>query len=74
MLSIHDEIMCPNCMHTKLLCNDLTLVDCPTQLTLIFILWYLYVSAVFYDKYEGKSANLTLTGSSYLFDITFHVI
>ena len=21
MLSIHDEIMCPNCMHTKLLCN-----------------------------------------------------
>ena len=23
MLSIHDEIMCPNCMHTKLLCNAL---------------------------------------------------
>ena len=22
MLSIHDEIMCPNCMHTKLLCNE----------------------------------------------------
>ena len=23
MLSIHDEIMCPNCMHAKLLCNEL---------------------------------------------------
>ena len=23
MLCIHDEIMCPNCMHAKLLCNEL---------------------------------------------------
>ena len=28
-------------------------VDCPTQLTLIFILWYLYVSLVFHDKYQS---------------------
>ena len=30
-----------------------TLVDCPTQLTLIFILWYLYLSVVFHDKYQS---------------------
>ena len=29
------------------------LVDCPTQLTLIFILWYLYLSVVFHDKYQS---------------------
>ena len=28
-------------------------VDCPTQLTLIFILWYLYLSVVFHDKYQS---------------------
>ena len=45
-----------------------TLVDCPTQLTLIFILWYLYLSVVFHNQYQsykyernaaGKSANST---------------
>ena len=29
------------------------LVDCPTQLTLIFILWYLYLPVVFHDKYQS---------------------
>ena len=28
-------------------------VDCPTQLTPIFILWYLYLSVVFRDKYQS---------------------
>ena len=29
------------------------LVDCPTQLTLIFTLWYLYLSVGFHDKYQS---------------------
>ena len=33
--------------------NTFHRVDCPTQLTLIFILWYLYLSVVFHDKYES---------------------
>ena len=28
-------------------------LDCPTQLTLISMLWYLYLSVVFHDKYQG---------------------
>ena len=40
------------------------LVDWPTQLTLIFIFWYLYLSVVFHDEYKyentaGKSATTT---------------
>ena len=48
--------------------DDVDLVDCPTQLTLIFILWHLYLSVVsiswqisklqIWKNTAGKSANV----------------
>ena len=32
--------------------SHLNVVDCPTQLTLIFMILYLYLPVVFYDKYQ----------------------
>ena len=41
-----------------------TIVDCPTQLTLIFILWYLYLSVVFHDKYQSYKCEKILEGNT----------
>ena len=39
------------------------MVDCPTQLTLIFIFWYLYLS-VFHDKYQSYKYERNTAGKS----------
>ena len=39
--------------------NKVPLTDCPTQLTIIFMILYLYLSVVFHDKYQSSKYEKT---------------
>ena len=55
MLSIHDEIMCPNCMHTKLLCNVKLLIQlaCPDWSVCTFT--YIHNPRVLFDNFPHRT-------------------
>ena len=60
-LNLHSSCSCALVSSANILVRTLV-VDC--QLTLIFILWYLYLSVVFQDKYQSYKYEKNTAGKS----------